>query len=95
MIQVKILSYKSPQRYAVRRTLRAAARELRATYPGLEVDIVEVIKLEEIEKYTLVLILPSLVIDGKLVCIGSFPHKDEVKDWLQKVVTDTSADEVP
>jgi hypothetical protein len=84
MIDIKILSYKSPQRYAVRRTLMAAQNELKKTIPGLELSISEVTKLEDMLVYTQVVILPSLIVNDKLVCVGRFPKKDEVIRWLQE-----------
>jgi hypothetical protein len=86
VISIKILSYKSPQRYAVRQTLIGARNELRKTYPNLEISINEVKTLEEMEKYTYVVPYPSLVINEKLVCIGRFPKKDEVIGWLQQAM---------
>ena len=84
MIDIKILSYKSPQRYAVRQTLLAARNALRIINPDFEICITEIKCLEEIEEYTQVVIYPSLVINGKLVCIGRFPKKDEVINWLKQ-----------
>jgi hypothetical protein len=84
LITVKILSYKSPQRYAVKQTLKAAERELRKTLPDLELVIEEAKTLAEMEKYTPVVILPSLVVNEILVCVGRFPRKEEVIDWLQQ-----------
>lgn len=86
MVNVKILSYKNPQRYAVKQTLMAAQNELRRTHPDLEIVVTEVKELSEMEKYTAVVILPSLVINEKLVCIGRFPKKYEIVDWLRDVV---------
>ena len=86
MINVKILSYKNPQRFAVKRTLSAAQNELRKTHPDIEIAIIEVKELSEMEKYTAVVILPSLVVNEKLVCVGRFPHKDEVTGWLQEAL---------
>jgi hypothetical protein len=86
MLQVKILSYKSPQRYAVKRTVLAAQNELRKSHPQLELDVTEVKTLSEIEVYTAAVILPSLVVNEKLVCIGRFPKKDEVIGWLEAAV---------
>ena len=83
MLQVKILSYKSPQRFAVRRTLMAAQRVLRSTYPDFGMNITEVKVLSEIEAYTHSIILPSLVVNEKLVCTGRFPKTDEVVGWLE------------
>lgn len=86
MISIKILSYKTPQRYAVKQTLLAARNELRKTHPDLEISITEVKNLAEMEEYTHVVIYPSLVINGKLVCIGRFPKKDEVIGMLQQAM---------
>jgi len=83
MINVKILSYKSPQRYAVKRTLIAAHNELLKTHPDIEIALTEVKELSEMEMYTAVVILPSLVVNGKLVCVGCFPKKDELVGWLR------------
>ena len=83
MVTVKILSYKSPQRFAVKNTLLSAQSELRRTYPGFDMQIEEVKQLAEIEAYTQVIIFPSLVVNDQLVCIGRFPKKHEVLDWLQ------------
>ncbi len=90
MIPVKILSYKSPQRYAVKQTLKAAEHELRKTLPGLEVIVEEIKDLAEMEKFTSVVILPSLVVNEKLVCVGRFPKKDEVIAWLQLAAEDAT-----
>lgn len=86
MINIKILSYKSPQRYAVRQTIIGARNELLKKYPDLELLITEVKKLEDMEEYTYVVPYPSLVINEKLVCIGRFPKKDEVIGWLQQAM---------
>jgi hypothetical protein len=86
VINVKILSYKSPQRYAVRRTLLAAEDELRNTYPGLEISVTEVKELSEMEKFTAVVILPSLVVNEKLVCVGRFPKKGEIVTWFREAI---------
>jgi hypothetical protein len=86
MINVKILSYRNPQRYVVKRALIAAYEELRKTHPDLEITITGVKERSEMEKYTAVMILPSLVVNEKLVCVGRFPKKKEVINWLQEAV---------
>ena len=86
MINIKILSYKSPQRYAVKQTLLAARNALRKTHPNFDISITEVKDLVEMEEYTNVVIYPSLVINEKLVCIGRFPKKEEVIGWLQQAM---------
>ena len=42
MLNVKILSYKKPQRYIVRQTLIAARNELRKTYPDFDFTITDI-----------------------------------------------------
>ena len=86
MINVKILGLRQPERYAVRRVVLSAERELRVQYPGLAVEIAEIKDPSEIGKYSMVLILPSLVINEKLVCSGRFPAKEEVLGWLLKAM---------
>jgi len=44
----------------------------------MSLSITEVKELSEMEKHTAVLILPSLVVRDKLVCVGRFPKKDEI-----------------
>lgn len=85
-IGVKILGYKTPQRYAVRRAVIAAHKELCVKIPDLYLDLVEVRQRTEIENYTPVLIYPSLMVNDKLVCIGRFPRKDEIVYWLRQAV---------
>jgi hypothetical protein len=42
--------------------------------------------MERCIKITQVVILPSLVVDEKLVCVGQFPHKDGLIRWLQEAL---------
>jgi hypothetical protein len=86
MIEVKILSYKNPQRYAVKRTLIAAQDELQEQHQGIEIALTEVKEVSDMLEYTDVLILPSLVVNEKLVCVGRFPKKDEIIRWLQDAI---------
>ena len=85
-INLKILAYKSPQRYAVRKAVIAACEELHRQFPYLQVKVEEVKKIEEIEAYTPVTIYPSLIVNGRLVCVGRFPRKQEIIGWLQQVL---------
>ena len=86
-INVKILGCRSPQRYAVLRTVIAAYEQLKVCIPDLQMDISEVRQSTEIEKYTPVVIYPSLIINDQLVCVGRFPHKAEVDAWLRQVLS--------
>jgi hypothetical protein len=82
VLTVKILSLQYPERYVVRRLVTAAQQELRSRNPLLELDISEVTDPGVIGKYACVLILPTLVINEKVVCSGRFPTKEEVTEWL-------------
>jgi len=82
MIDVKILSYHSAQRYAVRQTLIASQQLLRTDHPDVEINISELKDWFHIDKYTPVLSALSLVVNEKLVRVGRFPTKQEVIGWL-------------
>lgn len=86
MVNVKILALKKPQRYAVRRTVLAAWHTFQndASLPQLHVE--ELTSSTEIMRYTPVTIYPSLVINERLVCVGRFPKKDEVRSWLKEAL---------
>jgi hypothetical protein len=64
--------------------LHAATKELQKNIAELEVMVEEIKELTEMERYTPVVILPSLVVNETLVCVGRFPKKEEVVGWLQK-----------
>ncbi len=80
-ISVKILAHKQSLRYPVERSVIAAGREL----PDVTILVEYVKTVEEIQRYTPVFALPSLVINEKLVCVGRFPPKAEVLSWLREV----------
>jgi hypothetical protein len=86
MLTVKILGLQYPERYVVRRLVAAAQQELLSKCPQLELDIAEVTDPGEIGKYAFVLVLPTLVINEKVVCSGRFPAKEEVIGWLLEAV---------
>ena len=86
MIDLKILSYHSAQRYAVRQTVVAAHRVLQNKYPGLKIVITELKDWVHIEQFTPVLSAPSLVVNEKLVCVGRFPSRQEVLGWIRSAI---------
>jgi hypothetical protein len=87
-INIKIISYRDSQRYVVKRAVIAAYEELRRIYPELQVTISGIHERMEMEKYTAVMILPSLVVNEKLVCVGRFPKKGEIIFWLEEAIKD-------
>lgn len=89
MASVKILSLQYPERYVVRRLVKAAQQELLARDLRLDLDIVEVDDPGEIGKYAFVLVLPTLVINEQVVCTGRFPSKAEVIKWLIAAATES------
>lgn len=86
MIDIKILSYHSAQRYAVRQTVISAQRALREEYPELNLAITELKDWQHIEQYTTILAAPSLVMNEKMVCRGRNPSKDEVVGWMKQAL---------
>ena len=86
MITVKILSLGDPERYAVRRMVAAAQQELQSQNPHLQMTITEVKNAGQIGRYAPFLVLPTLVINEKVVCSGRFPTKEEVFDWLREAI---------
>ncbi len=87
MVNVKILSLGAAERYAVRRMVIAAQSEL--GHPDLSIHIREVSDASEIGRYASVLVLPTLVINEKVVCSGRFPTREEIVGWLRKARRDS------
>jgi Thioredoxin domain len=82
LLNVKILGLQYSERYVVRRLVAAAQQEISPKFPDLDLEISEVTDAGEIGRYAFVLVLPTLVINEKVVCSGRFPAKEEVVDWL-------------
>ncbi len=89
MVIVEILSLGAPERYAVRRMVTVTYQDLQQQYPNLELSIIDVSDVTEIGKVAFLLILPTLVINGRVVCSGRFPTRQEVGGWLQQAVNKT------
>jgi len=89
VLTVKILGLQYPERYVVRRLVAAAQQELGLKCPQMELDISEETDPGEIGKYAFVLVLPTLVINEKVVCSGRFPTKEEVTGWLLEAVEES------
>jgi hypothetical protein len=82
VVIVKILSLGAPERYAVRRLVTAVQQELQAVDPQLEMAISEVNDANQIGRYASLLVMPTLVINEKVVCSGRFPTREELAGWL-------------
>lgn len=89
MIIVKILSLGAPERYAVRRLVTAAYQAVLTQKADLELQAIEVSDPTEIGKYAFTIILPTLVINEKIVCSGRFPTREEVIGWLKEEINKT------
>jgi hypothetical protein len=81
---VKILSLGVPERYAVRRIVASIQPELQATNPQLQMNILEIKDADQIGRYASFLVMPTLVINEKVVCSGRFPTREEILGWLQQ-----------
>ncbi len=86
-IPVKILGTKRQQRYVIWRTLQGACMTLEKEFPDINLDIQKVSSLEEIYQYTPVTAFPSLMIAEKLVCVGRYPKREEVVEWLKTAIS--------
>jgi hypothetical protein len=84
LVSIKILGLHYPERYAVRRLVMAAYKDLLQYCSSLEIEIMEVADPGEIGKYAFVLILPTLLINGNVVCSGRFPAREEITGWLKE-----------
>ena len=86
MITIKVLSLGAPERYAVCRVLAAVQQELQSHDPQLQMTITEVNDAGQIGRYASVLVMPTLVINEKVVCSGRFPTRDEVIGWFREAM---------
>lgn len=86
MLNIKILGYRRPARYAIRRIVTAAWGGLSSESPGMDIQIEEISSACEISKYTPVFVMASLVVNEKLVCAGRVPSQEEVRGWLREAL---------
>jgi hypothetical protein len=86
-IEVKILGIRKPQRYALRRTLTAAASDVKLSHPDFHIGITEIGEMSQMAFYTQVFVYPSLVINEKLVCTGRLPKREEIRNWLSEAAS--------
>lgn len=82
-MEIKILCYRTPVCYSVWRVVQQAITQLSPQFPDAVINVTMTKDSTEIAKYTHNLVLPSLVIDEKLICAGHIPGIEEVTAWLQ------------
>ena len=82
MLFVKILSLGTPERYAVRRMVAVALQELQSRDAQLQITVTEIDDAGQIGRYASFLILPTLIVNEKVVCSGRFPTREEIIAWL-------------
>lgn len=82
-MKIKILCYRTPVCYSVWRVVQQAISQLSPQFPDVQFDVVTIKDSNEIIKYTHNLLLPSLVINEKLVSAGYIPTEKEILGWLQ------------
>ena len=86
IIPVKILGYKRSQRYSISRALLQAQRSFENRHPESQLEVQEVPTAQEMLQYTPVIAFPSLMIGGRLVCVGRFPSREEILGWLEEEI---------
>jgi hypothetical protein len=85
-IPVTILGYKRSQRYPIWRVLTQAQAEFEKQHSEFRLEIGEVTSAKEMLRFTPVIAFPSLMIGGKLVCVGRSPAKQEVLAWMESEI---------
>lgn len=82
-MNIKILCYRNPVCYSVWRIVQHAIEQLAPQFPEVDFRISMIRDSSEIAKYTHNLVLPSVVINEKLVCSGHIPSRKEIITCLQ------------
>jgi hypothetical protein len=62
----------------------AVQQEIQSQYPHIQMSITEEDDAGQIGRYASVLVMPTLVINEKVVCSGRFPSRQEVVGWLRE-----------
>ncbi len=83
-IPVTILGTRSAQRYCVSRTLIHVQSDFERQHPDCRLEVKQITSSQEILQYTPVIAFPSLMIGTRLVCVGRFPAKEEILEWLER-----------
>jgi small redox-active disulfide protein 2 len=77
-MKIEVLGPGCPKCQATEANVKEAVKEL-----GLEAEVRKVTDIKEIAGFG-VFGTPSVVVDGKVKCVGKIPTKEDVKKWLQK-----------
>ena len=75
-MEIKVLGTGCAKCMQLEKTVKEAVKEL-----GIDAKIEEVKDIKKIMQYP-ILTTPGLVIDGKVVCSGQIPSKDEMKKYI-------------
>ena len=76
LMEIKVLGTGCAKCMQLEKTVKEAVKEL-----GIDAKIEDVKDIKKIMQYP-ILTTPGLVIDGKVVCSGKIPSKDEVKKYI-------------
>ncbi len=82
-MEIKILCYRNPVCYSVWRIVQHVINRLSPQFPEVDFKISMIKDSSQIAKYTHNLVLPSVVINEKLVSSGHIPNLEEVLACLQ------------
>lgn len=75
-MDIKILGSGCARCNSLEKNVREAVKEM-----GADIVVEHVTDFKKIMEYS-VMMTPALVIDGKVVCSGSVPKKDEIKKLI-------------
>ncbi|MFH2040554.1 MAG: thioredoxin family protein [Chloroflexota bacterium] len=87
-MEIKILCYRNPVCYSVWRIVQQVINHLAPQFPQVDFKVSMIKDSSQIVKYSHNLVLPSLVINGKIVCSGDIPDQVEVLAWLQEALVE-------
>jgi hypothetical protein len=91
MVSIRILGLKKSQRYVIHRMATAIVDSVRKERPDLEAEITVIKDVFEMQRYTPVLVGPSLMVNNKMVCVGRIPSKAEIEGWIQAALEQDGA----
>jgi small redox-active disulfide protein 2 len=77
-MEIRILGPGCPRCEEVRKRTIDVLAEL-----NIAADVQKITDMKKIMEYK-IMATPGLVINGKVICSGRIPSKDEIREWIEK-----------